>query len=73
MLFNITDNQPTYHYNADVTNLETDNKGINLYNAKKKKKKKKNRTSVWVKMPKVMPQIPHYLSFLLGKGWNPYA
>ena len=28
MLLNITDNQPTYHYNADVTNLETDNKGI---------------------------------------------
>ena len=35
MLFNITDNQPTYHYNTDVTNLETDNKGINLYNASK--------------------------------------
>ena len=24
-----------YHYNADVTNLETDNKGINLYNTSK--------------------------------------
>ena len=35
MLFNTTDNQPTYHYNTDVTNLETDNKGINLYNASK--------------------------------------
>ena len=35
MLLNVTDNQPTYHYNADVTNLETDNKGINLYNASK--------------------------------------
>ena len=35
MLLNITDNQLTYHYNADVTNLETDNKGTNLYNARK--------------------------------------
>ena len=35
MLLNITDNQPTYHYNADVTNLETDNKGIKLYNTSK--------------------------------------
>ena len=35
MLLNITNNQPIYHYNADVTNLKTDNKGINLYNAHK--------------------------------------
>ena len=35
MLLNITDNQPIYHYNADVTNLKTDNKGINLYNTSK--------------------------------------
>ena len=40
---------------------------------KKKKKKKKTRTLVWVKMSKVMPQIPRYLSFLLGKGGNPYT
>ena len=25
------------------------------------------------KNAKVMPQMPHYLSFLLGKGGNPYA
>ena len=31
------------------------------------------RTLVWVKNTKVMPQKPHYLSFLLGKGGNPYA
>ena len=30
-------------------------------------------TSVWVKMSKVMPQMPRYLSFLLGKGGNPYT
>ena len=40
---------------------------------KKKKKKKQTRTSVLVKMPKAMPQIPHYLSFLLGKGGNSYT
>ena len=37
------------------------------------KKKKKTRTSVWVKIPQVMPQKPCYLSFLLGKGGNPYV
>ena len=31
-------------------------------------KKKKTRASAWVKNSKVMPQLPHYLSFLLGKG-----
>ena len=36
-------------------------------------KKKKTHTLVWVKISKVMPQIPRYLSFLLGKGGNPYA
>ena len=30
---------------------------------KKKKKRKTTRTSVWVKIPKVMPQKPRYLSF----------
>ena len=30
------------------------------------------RTMVWVKNTKVMPQKLHYLSFLLGKGGNPY-
>ena len=36
------------------------------FSKKKKKKKKQTRTLVWVKMSKVMPQIPCYLSFLLG-------
>ena len=31
------------------------------------------RTPVWVKNAKVMPQKPCYLSFLLGKGGNPYV
>ena len=31
------------------------------------------RTSVWVKISKVMPLMPSYLSFLLGKGGNPYT
>ena len=31
------------------------------------------RTLVWVKNTKVMPQKPCYLSFLLGKGGNPYV
>ena len=30
---------------------------------KKKKERKTTRTSVWVKIPKVMPQKPRYLSF----------
>ena len=34
---------------------------------KKKKKKKKTQALAWVKSSKVMPQFPHYLSFLLGK------
>ena len=29
--------------------------------------KKKTRVSAWVKSSKVMSQLPHYLSFLLGK------
>ena len=32
------------------------------------KKKKKKQASAWVKSSKVMPQLPHYLSFLLEKG-----
>ena len=35
--------------------------------------RKTTRTSVWVKNTKVMPQKPRYLSFLLGKGGNPYV
>ena len=38
-----------------------------------KKKKKKTRAPAWVKNSKVMLQLPHYLSFLLGKGGNPYT
>ena len=34
----------------------------------KKKKKKTTRTSVWVKIPKVMPQNPPLSIFFLGKG-----
>ena len=30
-------------------------------------------TLVWVKNTKVMPQKDSYLSFLLGKGGNPYV
>ena len=30
--------------------------------------KKKNQALAWVKSSKVMPQLTHYLSFLLGKG-----
>ena len=29
------------------------------------------RALAWVKNSKVMPQLPHYLSFLLGKGGKP--
>ena len=38
---------------------------------KKKKKQKKTRASAWVKNSKARPQLPHYLSFLLGKGGKP--
>ena len=31
-------------------------------------KKKQTQASAWVKSSKVMPQLPLYLSFLLGKG-----
>ena len=49
-----------------------------LYSKKKKtktKKKKKNKDPYFGmgKHAKVMPQKPHYLSFLLGKGGNPYV
>ena len=32
------------------------------------KKKKRTQAEAWVKSSKVMPQLPYYLSFLLGKG-----
>ena len=50
------------------------NDSCNIYSKKKKKKKKRKMTHtlVWVKNTKVMPQKPHYLSFLLAKGENPY-
>ena len=35
-----------------------------VFSLKKKKKKKKKNS-------KVMPQLPNYLSFLLGKGGKP--
>ena len=46
-----------------------------LYSKKKKKKKEKEKDLYFGmgKNTKVMPQKPHYLSFLLGKGGNPYA
>ena len=46
-----------------------------IYSKKKKKKKKKKKNDPYLGMgknTKVMPQMPHYLSFLLGKGGNPY-
>ena len=33
--------------------------------------KKKDLSLAWVKNSKVMPQLPCYLSFLLGKGGKP--
>ena len=42
-------------------------------NIVKKKKKKNDPYFGMGKNAKVMPQMPHYLSFLLGKGGNPYA
>ena len=44
-----------------------------LYSKKKKKKKEKDPYFSMGKNTKVMPQKPHYLSFLLGKGGNPYV
>ena len=45
----------------------------NLYIYSQKKKKKKNDPYFGMgKNTKVMPQMPRYLSFLLGKGGNPY-
>ena len=38
-----------------------------------KKKKKKDPYFGMGKNTKVMPQMPRYLSFPLGKGGNPYA
>ena len=48
---------------------------VYLFKKKKKKKKKKTtRTLVWVKKKnQSYATIPHYLSFLLGKGGNPYV
>ena len=44
-----------------------------LYSKKKKKKRKKDPYFGMGKNTKVMPKKPHYLSFLLGKGGNPYV
>ena len=44
---------------------------VNLVFLFSKKKKKKTEALAWVKNSKVMPQLPHYLSFLLGKGGKP--
>ena len=51
------------------------NYSSNLLYSKKKKKKKKEKDPYFGmgKNTKVMPQKPHYLSFLLGKGGNPYV
>ena len=38
-----------------------------------KKKRKTTRTSVWVKKYQSYATKPRYLSFLLGKGGNPYV
>ena len=45
----------------------------NLYIYSKKKTKKNDPYFGMGKNTKVMPQMPCYLSFLLGKGGNPYA
>ena len=53
------------------------NISCNLYiYSKKQKKQNKTKNDLYFGMgknTKVMPQMPHYLSFLLGKGGNPYA
>ena len=46
-----------------------------VYYSKRKKKKEKEKNNPYFDMgknTKVMPQKPHYLSFSLGKGGNPY-
>ena len=62
---NTTYTTNNYHYNADVTNLEIHNKKASTCTTQKKKKKNRKTTCtlVWVKNTKVMPQMPHYLSF----------
>ena len=47
---------------------------ITLFKKKKKKKKKEEKDPYFSmgKNTKVIPQKPRYLSFLLGKGGNPY-
>ena len=45
---------------------------VYLFKKKKKKNKQMTRTLVWVKIPKLCHNT-HYLSFLLGKGGNPYV
>ena len=40
---------------------------------KQKKNQKTTRTSVWVKIPKVMPQKTPLSIFSLGKGGNPLS
>ena len=42
-----------------------------LYLFFQKRKKEKNLSLGLGKKLKVMPQLPHYLSFLLGKGGKP--
>ena len=44
-----------------------------LLYSKKKKKKEKDPYFGMGKNTKVMPQKPRYISFLLGKGGNPYV
>ena len=44
-----------------------------FFKKKKKKKKEKDPYFGMGKNTKVMPQKPRYLSFLLGKGGNPYV
>ena len=44
---------------------------IYFFFQKKKKKKKTDSSFSLGKNSKVMPQLPHYLSFLMGKGGKP--
>ena len=51
------------------------NDSCNIYSKKKKKKKKKKKDSYFGMGEKYQSYAtkPHYLSFLLGKGGNPYV
>ena len=57
-------------WNVLIVNISCN---LYIYSKKKKKKKKNDPYFGMGKNTKVMPQMPRCLSFLLGKGGNPYA